>query len=464
MKKKQGWNKRLAAPFAEAARFNASVGFDKRLAEVDIAASAAHAEMLAAQKIISKKDAAAIRRGLVQIAKEIRAGVFEWREEYEDVHLNIEKRLTALIGDAGRRLHTARSRNDQVATDIRLWLRAQSDGLCEELCAARLALLAQAKKHAAVLMPGMTHLQPAQPVTFGHHLLAYDDMLARDIARLQDGRRRLNMLPLGAGALAGVGYPIDRARVAKSLGFDGVCQNATDAVSARDFAVEFASTSAMLMAHLSRFCEEVILWMSPAFGFVSMPDGLCTGSSIMPQKKNPDIAELMRGKCGRVFGALTALLTIIKAQPLAYNKDNQEDKEPLFDCADTARICVRMFTQMVAAVQVNSDRMRELLDVGFLTATELADELTRRGMPFRQAHEATAAAVRYVQTKGKQLNQLTITELRQFIKSADSSLLQVLDPAQAVALRNHEGGTAPCEVLRQIKIRRKQLTKQPAKS
>ncbi|MGI9338932.1 MAG: argininosuccinate lyase, partial [Gammaproteobacteria bacterium] len=277
MTKKGGWNKRLAAPLGDAARFNASVGFDWRLAEVDIAASIAHAEMLAAQKIIAKKDAAAIRRGLLQIGKEIRAGKFVWREEYEDVHLNIEKRLTDIIGDAGRKLHTARSRNDQVATDIRLWLREQSDALCEELYDARRALLTQAQKHAKVLMPGMTHLQPAQPITFAHHLLAYDDMLARDIGRLADGRRRLNIMPLGAGALAGVGYPIDRARVAAALGFEGVCQNAADAVSARDFAIEFASAAAMLMAHLSRFCEEVILWMSPAFGFISLPDGLCTG-------------------------------------------------------------------------------------------------------------------------------------------------------------------------------------------
>lgn len=461
MTKKAGWNKRLASQFGDAAGFNASVRFDKRLADVDIAASIAHAGMLAAQGIIGKKDAAAIRRGLLQIGREIRAGEFIWREEYEDVHLNIEMRLTEIIGDAGRKLHTARSRNDQVATDIRLWLRAQSDGLVGELAEARRALLTMAKKHAALLMPGMTHLQPAQPITFGHHLLAYDDMIARDIARLQDGRRRLNIMPLGAGALAGVGYPIDRMRVARELGFDGVCQNAADAVSARDFAIEFASAAAILMSNLSRFCEELILWMSPAFGFVSLPDGLCTGSSIMPQKKNPDMAELIRGKSGRVFGALVALLTMIKGQPLAYNKDNQEDKEQLFDCADTTRACVRMFSQLVAAMEVNGERMRALLDTGFLTATELADELARRGTPFRRAHEQTAAAVRFAQSGGKMLHQLTITELRRFVADADDSLLKVLDPARAVALRTHEGGTAPAEVLKQIKTRLRQLPATP---
>ena len=456
---KQGWNKRLSPPLKEAAAFNASVGFDKRLAEVDITASLAHAEMLAAQGIITKKDGAAIRRGLLQIRKEIKDGKFKWREEYEDVHLNIENRLTQIAGDAGRRLHTARSRNDQVATDIRLWLREESDALREELKQARRALLKQAEKHAAVLMPGMTHLQPAQPITFGHHLLAYDDMLARDIARLADARKRLNIMPLGSGALAGVGYPIDRARVAKALGFDGVSQNAADAVSARDFAIEFASSSAMIMSNFSRLCEEVVLWMSPAFGFVSLPDGLCAGSSIMPQKKNPDIAELMRGKTGRVFGALMSLLTMVKAQPLAYNKDNQEDKEPLFDAADTVRACARLFALMVSSLQVNETRMRAMLDLGYPTATELADELTRRGVPFRKSHEQVAAVVTYAQKSNKKLDDLTVKELSRFVKGADEKLKAALDPARAVAARNHEGGTSPLEVLRQVKLRRGGLAK-----
>ncbi len=457
MNKKSGWNKRLRPLSAAAAAFNASVGFDRRLAMHDIAASLAHAEMLAAQNIIAQKDYRAIAKGLATVRAEIAADKFEWREEDEDVHMNIERRLTELAGDAGRKLHTARSRNDQVATDLRLWLREESDALRGELKTARLALLAQAEKYASVLMPGMTHLQPAQPITFGHHLLAYDDMLARDIGRLADGRRRLNMLPLGSGALAGVGYPIDRARVAKSLDFDGVCQNAADAVSARDFAAEFAAAAAVVMAHFSRFCEEVVLWSSPAFGFIRLPDSLCAGSSIMPQKKNPDIAELMRGKCGRVFGAAVALLTVMKGQPLAYNKDNQEDKEALFDCADTVRACARMFAQMAAEMKADKKKMRAHLDLGFCGATELADELARRGTPFRSAHEAVAGVVNYAERAGILLEEFTLPELKTLVPGADKKMLQVLQPENAVAARSHTGGTAPREVLRQVKKRKREI-------
>ena len=446
------WSARFDAPLnAQVARFNASVRFDQRLAEVDIIASIAHAEMLAAQNIISNDDGSAIVSVLRRILTEVKSGDFDWREEDEDVHFNIERRLIELAGDAGKKLHTARSRNDQVATDLRLFLRGETDILLAAIKEARWAILAQAEQHAETLMPGMTHLQIAQPVTFGHHLLAYDEMLARDAARFADARRRLNKLPLGAGALAGVGYPIDRARVAAALGFDGVCENSIDAVSDRDFAVEYASASALLMSHLSRLCEEIILWSSPAFAFVELSDSFCTGSSIMPQKKNPDVPELMRGKCGRVFGALNALLVLGKSQPLAYNKDNQEDKEPLFDCVDTVRDCVSLLSPMLSAMTVKPANMRRLLELGYPTATELADYLTRCGMPFRDAHAAVSALVQTAEKSGRALEALSLSELREQAPLADAGALEFLKMKAAVCRRDHIGGTAPTRVLAQIK-------------
>ncbi len=444
-------------PDERMARFNASVHFDKRLAQYDITASLAHADMLAAQNIISQDDNAAIARGLQQISQEITQGDFTWREEDEDVHFNIERRLIELVGDAGKRLHTARSRNDQVATDLRLFMRDAIDRLQNSLCAARLALLDQAEQNAETLMAGMTHLQVAQPITFGHHLLAYEDMLARDGGRFADCRRRLNYLPLGAGALSGVGYPIDRERVAKALGFDGVCQNSMDAVSARDFAIEFTAAAAILMTHLSRFCEEVILWCSPPFACVVLGDSFCTGSSIMPQKKNPDVPELIRGKSGRVIGDLTALLVLMKGQPLAYNKDNQEDKEPVFDCVDTTQECVDIFAAMITAMQVNSKNMRAILNSGHPMATELADYLTLKGMPFRDAHGAAAAIVRDLSEKNESLEDMTLSYLQKHAPLADEGALEAVQPMRAIEKRNHIGGTGVEEVRRQIARRRKLL-------
>jgi len=395
--KDQAWSARFAEPVAELVqRYTASVDFDKRMALVDIQGSLAHAEMLTAQKIISAEDFAAIQKGMAEIRSEIEAGSFVWELALEDVHLNIEARLTKLIGDAGKRLHTGRSRNDQVATDIRLWLRGAIDEIQAELTALRSGLLGLAEKHAETIMPGFTHLQVAQPITFGHHVMAYAEMFARDAERLADCRKRVNRLPLGAAALAGTSYPIDRERVAKTLGFDGVCQNSLDAVSDRDFAIEFCATASLVMTHISRLSEELIIWMSPRVGFVDLPDRFCTGSSIMPQKKNPDVPELARGKTGRVNGNLISLLTLMKGQPLAYNKDNQEDKEPLFDSADTLRDTLRIFADMVPHIQVKADVMRAAALQGFATATDLADYLVKKGLAFRDAHEAVAQAVTWL--------------------------------------------------------------------
>ena len=453
--KPKKWSALFASPPDEAAaRFNASVRFDRRLAAHDIAASLAHAEMLAAQGILSDSDHAAIAKGLRAIGEEIARGEFEWREADEDVHFNIERRLIELVGDAGKRLHTARSRNDQVAADLRLFLRDAIDRLLESLVAARRALLEQAEANADTLTAGMTHLQVAQPIPFGHHLLAYEDMLARDCGRLADCRRRLNFSPLGAGALSGVGYPTDRERVAKALGFDGVCQNSMDAVSARDFAIEFAAAAAILMTHLSRFCEEVVLWCSPPFDCITLGDAFCTGSSMMPQKKNPDVAELIRGKTGRAAGALTALLMLMKGQPLAYNKDNQEDKEQIFDCVDTAQDCAAMFAAMTAAMRAKPERMRALLDSGYPTATELADYLVGKGMPFRDAHGAVAAIVRELSAEGGRLEEMSLEELQRHAPLADEGALQAVRAENAVNKRAHIGGCAPKEVRRQIARRR----------
>ncbi|MFA7665842.1 MAG: argininosuccinate lyase, partial [Burkholderiaceae bacterium] len=414
-RKSEAWSARFSEPVSDLVkRYTASVDFDQRLAEADIEGSLAHAAMLASVGLLSDDDLAAIRSGMQTIRAEIAQGRFTWSVDLEDVHLNIEKRLTELIGEPGKRLHTARSRNDQVATDIRLWLRATIDDIVAALEALQRALLTSAEPHAATIMPGFTHLQVAQPVTFGHHLLAYVEMFSRDAERLRDCRKRVNRLPLGAAALAGTSYPIDREFVARQLGFDGLCENSLDAVSDRDFAIEFCAAAALVMTHISRLSEELILWMSPRVGFIDLADRFCTGSSIMPQKKNPDVPELARGKTGRVNGHLVALLTLMKGQPLAYNKDNQEDKEPLFDTADTVLETLRIFADMCAGIAVRADRMRQAAAEGFSTATDLADYLVRKGLPFRDAHEAVARAVRMAADRGVDLADLTLAELRSF--------------------------------------------------
>jgi argininosuccinate lyase len=453
------WSGRFSEPMSERMqRFNASIDFDRRLARVDIAGSRAHAQMLAECSIISHDDAKAIERGLAQIEGEIARGEFAWQRALEDVHFNIERRLTALIGDAGKRLHTARSRNDQVATDIRLWLREAIDALVSQLVALRRALHDLAARHADTVMPGFTHLQVAQPVTFGHHLMAYDAMLARDIERFADCRKRVNRLPLGSAALAGTSYPIDRERVARALGFDSVTTNSLDAVADRDFAIEFESAAALVMVHLSRFAEELVLWSSPRFGFITLADRFCTGSSIMPQKKNPDVPELVRGKSARVIGHLTALLVLMKAQPLAYNKDNQEDKEPLFDTVDTLADVLAIVTDLVATgLTANVARMREAAGEGHATATDLADYLVRRGVAFRDAHEVVARAVREAEARQCDLAALPLDALRRFSPLIDADVFDVLTLDGSVASRDHIGGTAPSRVRAAIDAARREI-------
>ena len=445
--KNTSWSGRFNEPVAELVKkYTASVGFDYRLAEFDIQGSLAHAQMLGAQKIISLEDVKVIEAGLAEILLEIQAGQFEWLLDLEDVHLNIEKRLTDKIGDAGKRLHTGRSRNDQVATDVRLWLRATTDQVIAALKKLQLSLLDLADAHFDTVMPGFTHLQVAQPVTFGHHLMAYVEMLNRDGQRFTDCRRRINRLPLGAAALAGTSYPIDRELVAKKLGFDGVCENSLDAVSDRDFAIEFTFAASLVMTHLSRLSEELILWSSPRFAFVDIADRFCTGSSIMPQKKNPDVPELVRGKTGRVYGHLTALLTLMKGQPLAYNKDNQEDKEPLFDTADTLLVTLEIYADMMRGIAVNKENMRQAASEGYATATDLADYLAKKGMPFRDAHEVVALAVRYAVDKKVELSDLPLATLQQFAPKIIDDVYAVLTLEGSLNSRNHIGGTAPVQV------------------
>jgi len=452
------WSGRFAEPVAERVqRYTASVTFDKRLAEHDIRGSLAHARMLAACAVISRRDLAAIESGMRTILAEVRSGKFKWSLAAEDVHLNIERRLTALAGDAGKRLHTARSRNDQVATDVRLWLRDAIDALAAQLAALQTSLLDQAERHAGTVMPGFTHLQVAQPVTFGHHLMAYFEMFARDRERLADCRKRVNRLPLGAAALAGTSYPIDRDMVAKALGFDGVCANSLDAVSDRDFAIEFCACAALAMTHISRLSEELVLWMSPRYGFIRLPDRFCTGSSIMPQKKNPDVPELARGKTGRVTGDLMALLMLMKAQPLAYNKDNQEDKEPLFDSVDTLADTLAIFTDLVAGIEVDAGAMRAAALEGHATATDLADYLVKKGLPFRDAHEAVARAVRAANARGCNLAALGLAELRQFSPLVGADVFKALTLEGSLASRDHVGGTAPRRVRAAIRQARRSL-------
>ena len=446
-KKSEAWSARFSEPVSELVkRYTASVDFDKRLAMFDIQGSLAHAEMLAAVNVIAPQDLADIARGMAQISQEIAAGKFEWLLDLEDVHLNIEKRLVELVGDAGKRLHTGRSRNDQVATDIRLWLRAEIDQIIELLHRLRHALASVALTHAETILPGFTHLQVAQPVTFGHHLLAYAEMFGRDAARLTDCRTRVNILPLGAAALAGTSFPIDRPMVARLLGFDDVCRNSLDAVSDRDFAIEFCAAAALIMIHISRFSEELVMWMSPRVGFIDLADRFCTGSSIMPQKKNPDVPELARGKTGRVNGNLVGLLTLMKGQPLAYNKDNQEDKEGLFDTADTVRDTLIIFADMVGGIRVKAQAMRAAALQGFATATDLADYLVKRGVPFRDAHEAVARAVRECEQKGADLADLSLAELQRIHPLIEADVHAVLTLEGSVAARSHIGGTAPVRV------------------
>ncbi len=457
-KKSQAWSALFSEPMSELVqRYTASVGFDQRLWQADIAGSLAHAEMLAAQGIIGADDHAAIQRGMAQIRAEIESGAFDWKLALEDVHLNIEARLTQLVGDAGKRLHTGRSRNDQVATDVRLWLRDEIDAIGVLLVELQRALVEVAEQNAEVILPGFTHLQVAQPVSFGHHLLAYVEMFSRDAERLADVRRRTNRLPLGSAALAGTSYPLDRERVARTLGMEGVCQNSLDAVSDRDFAIEFSAAASLAMIHVSRFSEELVLWMSQNFGFIDLADRFCTGSSIMPQKKNPDVPELARGKTGRVVGHLVGLLTLMKGQPLAYNKDNQEDKEPLFDTVDTLKDTLRIFCELVGGIVVKPEAMERAALRGYATATDLADYLVKKGLPFRDAHEAVAHAVKVAIQQGVDLADLPLATLQTFNPAIGEDVFAVLTLRGSLNARNVLGGTAPAQVRAQVARHRARL-------
>jgi argininosuccinate lyase len=457
--KESGWSGRFSEPVAEfVLRYTASVDFDRRLALADIEGSLAHAAMLAKVGVLTTQDLADIERGLAIVRGEIERGEFRWELVLEDVHLNVERRLTELVGDAGKRLHTGRSRNDQVATDVRLWLRGEIDRIDAGLAQLQRALVDLAARHADTVMPGFTHLQVAQPVTFGHHLLAYVEMFARDRERMTDARRRVNRLPLGAAALAGTTFPIDREFVAARLGFEGLCENSLDAVSDRDFAIEFTAAASLVMTHVSRFAEELVLWMSPRYGFIRLPDRFTTGSSIMPQKKNPDVPELARGKSGRVLGHLVALLALMKGQPLAYNKDNQEDKEPLFDTVDTVIDTVRAFAEMVPGIEVNAAAMRRAAEEGFSTATDLADYLVKKGLPFRDAHEAAARAVRLASERHCDLAALPLADLKGFAPAIEADVYDVLSIDGSVVARAHIGGTSPVQVRKQIDRWRDTLT------
>ncbi len=450
-KKSEAWSALFSEPMSDLVkRYTSSVFFDKRLWQVDIRGSLAHAEMLCHQGIISTDDHAAIGRGMDTITQEISSGAFEWKLDLEDVHLNVEARLTQLVGDAGKRLHTGRSRNDQVATDVRLWLRDEIDLIGALLTDLQRALLALADKNTDVILPGFTHLQVAQPVSFGHHMLAYVEMFARDAERMHDVRRRVNRLPLGAAALAGTSYPLDRERVAATLGMEGVCQNSLDAVSDRDFAIEFAAAASLAMVHISRLSEELVLWMSQSFGFIDIADRFCTGSSIMPQKKNPDVPELARGKTGRVVGHLMGLLTLMKGQPLAYNKDNQEDKEPLFDTVDTLKDTLRIFADMVGGITVKPQAMERAALKGYATATDLADYLTKKGLPFRDAHETVAHAVKAAIAQGLDLSEFPLAALQEFNPAIGPDVFEVLSLRGSLNARNILGGTAPAQVRAQI--------------
>ncbi len=456
--KSRAWSALFTEPMSELVqRYTASVGFDQRLWRADIQASLAHAQMLVQQGIVSVDDGHAIERGMAQVAQEIETGAFDWKLELEDVHLNIEARLTQLVGDAGKRLHTGRSRNDQVATDVRLWLRDEIDRLAPLLTQMQRALIDVAEHHTDTILPGFTHLQVAQPVSFAHHLLAYVEMFARDAERLAEVRKRVNVLPLGAAALAGTSYPLDRDFVARTLGFEAVAQNSLDAVSDRDFAIEFVAWAATTMMHVSRLSEEIVLWMSQRFGFIDLADRYCTGSSIMPQKRNPDVAELARGKTGRIYGHLMAMLTLMKGQPLTYNKDNQEDKEPLFDTVDTLGDTLRVMAEMVGGIVVKPDAMARAVNEGYATATDLADYLAKKGVPFRDAHEVVARAVRHAIEHGVALSALPLATLQTFHADIDTDAAAALTPRASLNARNTVGGTAPAQVKSQIARHRVRL-------
>nr|WP_315493936.1 argininosuccinate lyase [uncultured Rhodoferax sp.] len=469
-KKSQAWSALFSEPMSDLVkRYTSSVFFDKRLWQADITGSLAHADMLAAQGIIAAEDHASIQKGMAQIWGEIESGAFEWKLDLEDVHLNIEARLTQLVGDAGKRLHTGRSRNDQVATDVRLWLRSEIDLIGELLVDLQKSLVDVAEANAEVILPGFTHLQVAQPVSFGHHMLAYVEMFSRDAERFAEVRRRTNRLPLGSAALAGTSYPLDRERVAKTLAMDGVCQNSLDAVSDRDFAIEFTSAASLTMIHISRMSEELIIWMSQNFGFIKIADRFTTGSSIMPQKKNPDVPELARGKTGRVVGHLMGLITLMKGQPLAYNKDNQEDKEPLFDTVDTLKDTLRIFSEMIGGqvntatgqkeggISVNAEAMERAALKGYATATDLADYLVKKGLPFRDAHETVAHAVKAAQSHACDLSELPLAVLQGFHASIEKDVYECLSLRGSLNARNILGGTAPAQVRAQIARHRARL-------
>lgn len=459
MKTNQSWGGRFSQPTDEFVKiFGASVFFDKILAPYDIQGSIAHATMLGEVGIITQKDVKKITKGLEQVLSEIESGDFNWSADLEDVHMNIEARLVEICGDAGKKLHTGRSRNDQVATDVRLYLRDQIDTIANELKRLQLALLDLAEQEASTIMPGFTHLQAAQPISFGHHMMAYFEMLSRDASRLVQVRQRTNVMPLGSAALAGTTYPINRERSAELLGFDRASANSLDAVSDRDFAIEFLATSSMIMMHLSRFSEELILWSSAQFDFVELSDSFCTGSSIMPQKKNPDVPELIRGKTARVYGNLNALLTLMKSQPLAYNKDNQEDKEPLFDTVNTLGACLRVFADMVPNIEVKRDNLYRSCKKGYTTATDLADYLVQKGKPFRDAHEVVGKAVSYGIEHQKDLSEMDLSELQVFDQSIENDVFDVLSLEGSLCARNHIGGTAPEQVKKAIQNARDSLS------
>lgn len=438
--------------------FTASVQFDRRLYAHDIAGSIAHARMLKKTGILSADECTAIEKGLAEIKQEIESDQFAWSEALEDVHMNIEARLTAKIGDAGKKLHTGRSRNDQVATDIRMYLRDAIDSACALIRQLQSGLLQLAEQHLDTIMPGFTHLQVAQPVSFAHHMMAWFEMLDRDFQRMQDCRARVNILPLGSAALAGTTYAIDREYVAKQLGFAAITENSLDAVSDRDFAIEFCAAAALLLTHLSRQAEELIIWSSAQFHFINLPDRYCTGSSIMPQKKNPDVPELVRGKSGRVNGDLIALLTLMKSQPLAYNKDNQEDKEPLFDAMDTVFGCLRAFADMVPAIQVNQEAMQSAAAQGFATATDLADYLVKKGVPFRDAHEIVGNAVAWCEQQNKDLSDMPLAELQKFSDKIAKDVFDILTLQGSLASRDHYGATAPAQVKQAIARAKKRIS------
>ncbi len=458
-KKSEGWSALFSEPTSELVkRYTASVGFDQRLWRADIAGSLAHAAMLADRGVIGADDLAAIRSGLATIRSEIERGEFAWNVDLEDVHLNIEARLVALAGDAGKRLHTGRSRNDQVATDVRLWLRDEIDRVGGLLVELQRALVELASAHTETILPGFTHLQVAQPVSFAHHLLAYVEMFSRDEERMGEVRSRTNRLPLGAAALAGTSFPLDRDAVATALGMDGICRNSIDAVSDRDFAIEFTSAAALCMVHVSRLSEELVLWMSQSFGFIQLADRFTTGSSIMPQKKNPDVPELARGKAGRVVGHLMGLLMLMKGQPLAYNKDNQEDKEPLFDTVDTLKDTLRVFVEMVPGIAVRAEAMERAASRGYATATDLADYLVKKGVPFRDAHEAVAHAVKHAIAQGVGLGDVPLAELQRFHASIGADAIDVLSLQGSLAARDVVGGTAPVRVRAELARHRARLS------